>query len=321
MNLTREHSHSQIHTTSHIAIAFLFLVSNFSSAMDIFQRNKSLSELEDRHLDGTTSFNRNAQNYVAPPILTPKSLSFPMQRNNFVNIPGVKLKPRKSSRAWSSVVSTLKENRPPCMPTLDLDDCHTESDYFTIKSVSNTESELVLSEPPLKKSKIELKPRPLKQPHAHPIPRQSSHQASDTTESVCAAQHYYFLPFEHKIPPRPIEASCPEHGHEDSFHAGRSCLFNRDTVDGLRPRPHSPKDRAEPTLWETPPRSIVLLSFPKPRATRGHDITTPYRRQLYASSMNNHHKECNKVLSQSARSAFGATMRCDTPSHSFTRNY
>jgi hypothetical protein len=302
--------------------------------MDIFQRNKSLSEREERHLYGT-SFNRGdlnghdgdlllPQNYGAPPMIpllyTPKSLSFPpSMQKNFVNIPVTKLKPRKSSRAWSSsMVSDLKENRSLCIP-MNLD-CHTESAYFTIKAVSNTQSELILSEPPLKKPKIALEPRPFKlQPRrAHyllPRPPRQSHQATGedtTTDSVLRAQHYpgAFLPFKNNIP-RLIEAP-PKHGHEDTLHAdGRSCfLFEKEEVDGLQTpqKTHSsPKNSvAEPTLWETA-RSV--LSFHKPHATRGHDAT-PCRRQVDASSMNkNHHKECNTVIWQSSYSAFGTTMR------------
>jgi hypothetical protein len=296
--------------------------------MDIFQRSKSLSEREERYLDGTR-FNRGdlnvhddllfPQNHVALPILestpsTPESLSFPKQNKNFVNIPGIKLKPRKSFRAWTSVLPTMKENSSLYIP-LNLDDCHTESDYFTIKIGSNTESDLVLEEPPLKKSKIALIPRPFKlQRRSDPRPLQS-HQDSDTTESIRAQHYSAFLPFEHKIP-QPIEEAPEEHAHEDGLHAGRSFLFNKDQVDEFRSpqKTYSPKDRAEPILWDTPPRSV--LSLPKPHATRGHD--TPYRKQVDASSMNNHHKECNKILSQSPWSAFGTTMRCDTSSQYFT---
>jgi hypothetical protein len=307
--------------------------------MDIFQRNKSLSEREERHDLDSTIFNSGGllyghgdllpKKYVASPILsTPKSLSFPMH-SNFVNFPAVaKLKPRKSSPAWYSVVSTLKDNKPPCIP-LNLD-CHIESDFLTIKAVFNTESELVFSEPPLKKSKIALEPRPFKlKPRAHLRPHQSHQAPSDTTErSVVIVrtpqeEHCGFLPFEQKI--RPIEAPTAGHGHDEgSLHAGRGpfLLFNKDKVDSLRTplSTHISKARAEPTLcWDTP-RSVLLLSFPKPHATRhGHSTITSHRRQDDASSMNNHRKECNTVVSQSPWSAFGNTMRCSTLSHSFTR--
>ena len=337
---SKNYLHSHIHAAS--LLSCISLDTDIFVVMDIFESSKSLSEREESHLDGTASFNQHRrrgdlssrddlvllpQNYVTPPILAPQSLlSFPIQHENFVNIPGFKLKPRTNlSRAWSSsVVSrrrTLKENSPLCMP-LDLDDCHTESDYFSIKAVgSNTESTLELSEPPLKKSKIALEepPQPFKNKkrRAHLRPRGQSHQASeDTNEESARAQHYSaFLPFEHMIPNQHIEEAAPkEHGHKDILlHADRSFLFNKDQVDDFRSpeKTHKPKDRAEPILlWDTP-RSV--LSFPKPHATRGHD--TPYRRQQFlddASSMSNHHKECRtKVLSQSPWSAFCPTMRCD----------